>query len=207
MMNDYKPNSHAYREEQKKAPADRKVEKVVKGAVKAKKKSEVRKFTDVFISEDAANVKSYILMDVLIPTIKETIVDIIKDSVDMIFLGGTGRSGNKHSRGSTASYVSYRDYSRRDDRRRHESSRSDSRFDLDELIFASKGDAEAVLEQMENIIDDYGMVRVSDLYDLADLSAPYTGNRYGWTSLRNAYSERVRGGGYILRLPKPMVID
>ena len=43
----------------------KKVEKVVKGTVKKKKKSEVSKFKDVFISEDANSVKNYIFMDVL----------------------------------------------------------------------------------------------------------------------------------------------
>ena len=61
-MEDYKSNSHRSKEELKK----KEVGKVVTGEVKTKKKTEVRKFADTFISEDIANVKSYILMDVLI---------------------------------------------------------------------------------------------------------------------------------------------
>ena len=65
-MQDYKPNSHRFREEQKQlAPVEKKkVEKVVKGSVKTKKKGNLSKISDVLISEDANNVKSYILMDV-----------------------------------------------------------------------------------------------------------------------------------------------
>ena len=60
---DYKPNSHKYKEEQKNLPAERKkVEKVVTGKVKTKKKSEASKLKDVFISEDVSNVKSYICL-------------------------------------------------------------------------------------------------------------------------------------------------
>ena len=50
---DYKPNS------QRLPDKPRKAEKVVSGPVKRKKKSEASKLKDVFISEDATNVKSY----------------------------------------------------------------------------------------------------------------------------------------------------
>ena len=49
-MEDYKPNSHKSREEQQTAKAsEKKVEKVVSGSVKARKKSELQKIADVFI--------------------------------------------------------------------------------------------------------------------------------------------------------------
>lgn len=42
---DYKPNSHKYKEEMK----EKKVEKVVKGKVRRKKKSSMTKFADVLL--------------------------------------------------------------------------------------------------------------------------------------------------------------
>ena len=103
-MQDYKPNSHRFREEQKSlAPVEKKkVEKVVKVSVKTKKKGSISKLYDVLISEDANNVKSYILLDVLVPTVKKAIVDIVTDAVNMIFLGGTGRSKTT----SSSNYIS-----------------------------------------------------------------------------------------------------
>ena len=49
----YTPNSHKYKEEQKRAAAteEKRVVKVAKGPVKTKK-NEVRKLADIFISED-----------------------------------------------------------------------------------------------------------------------------------------------------------
>ena len=42
LIEDYKPNSHKYKEEQKKmaVPEEKKVEKVITGTAKSKKKSE-----------------------------------------------------------------------------------------------------------------------------------------------------------------------
>ena len=196
---DYKPNSHKYKAESTDIP-EKKVEKVVTNTVKTRKNN-ARKFTDVFISEDAASVKSYVVMDVLIPAIKKAISDIVTNGIDMILYGDSGRS----RRSSNISHVSYRNYydDRRDDRR---DTRIKNKFDYDDLVFETRGDVEAIRERMDDIIDRYGFVTVADLYDMADLTAPYTSNKYGWTNIRNAEPVRVRDG-YILKLPKAMPID
>ena len=191
-------NSHRAKEEQKTSLAEKKVEKVTTGKVKTKKRSEGSKLKDVFISEDVRDVKSYIFLDVLVPAIKNAIVDIVTDGVNMIF--GTGKKRSS----SSSNYVSYRDYSRRDDRSR--ASRSSSRFNYDDLIFESRGEAENVRDQMDAMIDRYGVVTVADMYDMADISAPYTSNKYGWTNLRNADIVRVRDG-YVIKLPRAVPID
>lgn len=195
---DYKPNSHKYKEEQKNPTTERKkVEKVVTGKVKTKKKSEVSKFKDVFISEDVSNVKSYIVMDVLIPAAKKAISDIVRDGIDMILYGDTHRRSNS----SGASYVSYRSYSDRDRRNDRPSSRSRVGYNYDDIILETRGEAEDVLDRMSELIDTYDVVSVADLYDLVGKSCNYTDNKYGWTNIRNAEPIRVRDG-YLLKLPK-----
>lgn len=213
-LQNYKPQSHKYKSDQQSAtkPAageERpKVNKVVTGEVTKRKKSPATKFADIFISEDAANVKSYIFMDVLVPAIKKAISDIVTDGIDMILYGGTGRSRRRSGGGVNATYVDYTNRSYRDDRRREDDRyRSRSMYDFDDIEFKKITDAEDVLEGLEALIDAYGMARVSDLYDLVGMSCEYTANNYGWTSLGgNARPERIRGGGYVLRLPRPMPI-
>lgn len=200
-MNEIKPNSHKYKEEQK--ANEKKIEKVVSGKVRTKKKNGIHKLTDVFISEDAANVKSYIFMDVLVPAIKKATSDIIKDGIDMILYGES-----RSRKGGSRSYVSYASYSDRRDDRRYDSERRRSRsaLDFDDIIFDTRGEAEAVLDQMIEIIERYGAVTVADMYDMVDLTAPYTANRYGWTSLRNADPVRTRDG-WTIKLPRATPID
>lgn len=200
--NIYKPNSHAYKEGQKNAPPEKKVEKVVSGKVKTKK-NEVRKFTDIFIAEDVGNVKQYIFMDVLVPALKKAVSDIVRDGVDMLLYGESGRS--KRS-GGNGNYVSYRSYSDpRDNDRYNHRERSSSRLNYDDLIFENRGQADLVLDSMNDIIDTYGFVTVADLYDLCDLTAPYTGCDYGWTRLGSAEPVRTRDG-YVLKLPRAIPI-
>ena len=203
MNEEYKPNSHKFREGQAEALTDKKIEKVVRGKVKTKPRSGMSKITDVFISEDASNVKSYIVMDVLVPAVKKAISDIVRDGIDMILYGES--RGRRSS--TSSSYVSYRDYSRSDDRDRDRfrDSRTRSGYNHDDIILESRGEAEEVLTRMDELIDTYGVVSVADLYDLIGKSCEYTDNKYGWTNIRNAEPIRVRDG-YMLKLPKALPI-
>lgn len=200
-MEEYKPNSHTYKEKrnetsEKRAP----VEKVVNGVVKTKKQNEFKKLTDVFISEDVHNVKSYILMDVLVPAIKDAIEDIITNGIRMILRGETGA----RKTGSGASKISYRDYydGKKEDRR-YSTTRTKTGYGYDEVILETRVEAEEVITRMDEIIDTYGFVRVADLYDLVGVTHEYTDNNYGWTNIRNAKVVRVREG-YLLEMPKAL---
>ena len=198
-MQEYVSNSHKSKQEAA-AEEKKEIKKVVSGKVKTKK-NDGRKFANIFISEDAANVKSYVFMDVLVPAIKKAVVDIVTDGINMVFYGDTNGGGRSKNRsGNKVSYRAYYDDDRRD--RRDSGTRVGNRFDYDDLIFDSRGEAEAVLSQMDEVIDRYDFVTVADMYDMADLTAPYTANKYGWDNLRNAEVIRERGGGYIIKLPK-----
>lgn len=199
-MEEYRSNSHRSKELPATDSNEKRVQKVVTGKAKTKK-NEARKFVDTFISEDAKNVKNYIFLDVLVPAIKKAVSDIVTDGISMILYGDTGSHKSKSS--NKVSYRSYYD-DKRDSRR--DNYRSSSRFDYDDIVFESRGEAELVREQMVELIDRYGFVTVADMYDMADLTSPYTANKYGWTNIRNAEVVRTRDG-YILKLPKAMPID
>lgn len=87
-MEEYKTNSDKSRQEQ----SEKKVEAVISGKAKTRKKGEMQKFADVFIAEDANNVKSYILLEVIVPAIKKAISDIVTTGIDMILYGEAGRT-------------------------------------------------------------------------------------------------------------------
>jgi hypothetical protein len=205
-MPDYKPNSNKYKKEQEELREERRVSKVVQGNVKVKKKTDIRKFAEGFISEEAENIGSYIVMDVLFPAIKNTILDIITGSAEMLF--GTGGSRRRSGRSTVdrVSYVNYNDRYRDRDRRPSENVRHNA-CDFDDIVVDSRGEAEEVLAQLDAMIDTYKVARVSDLYDLVGITGPHTANRYGWTNLRNAEAVRLRDGGYLIKLPRAVPID
>ena len=74
------------------------------------------------------------------------------------------------------------------------------RKNVDNILFDSRETAENVLEASKEIINKYGVVTIADMYDLAGLDAPYTGQKYGCVDLKEARIIRVRQG-YELVLP------
>ena len=204
-MEEYKSNSHKTREKQfsQESVSKKKVEKVISGTVKTKKKNEIKKFADIFISEDAGNVKSYILMDVLIPAIKKAIDDIFTNGIRMLLWGDKEKSSGS----SAASRLSYRRYyDKKDNQRESSNFSSRSLYNYDDIIFDNRGEAEEVLSRMDELISTYNVASVADLYDLVGITGNYTDYRYGWTDIRSASVVRIRDG-YIIKLPKALPLN
>lgn len=194
-------NSHKSRNEKKEIQEEKRAEKVVHGKVKTRENS-MRKLTDVFISEDVANVKNYILFDVVIPSVKKAIYDLIVGALDISLYGGRG--GGKRPTADKVSYTDYNDVSRRDNRS-YDRTRTNSGYSYDDIVLETRGEAEAVLSRMDEIMDEYNIVRVADLYDLVGVTGNFTDNNYGWTNIRNAKIVRVHDG-YKIDMPRALPI-
>lgn len=194
-MDNFKSNSHKAREERPRA------EKVVTGNVSVVKKKGFSKFMSSFMGEERSgdDIKSHILDDLVIPTIKDAIMDTVG-----ILLGRGRYSGSRRDR-PIADRVSYgKFYS--DSGSRTTPARTSTVFNTDEVVFGNKGDAEFVLDRLYEMLEQYKVVRVTDFYDLAGVTADYTAQRYGWSSLHGSRVERVRDG-YIVELPRAMALD
>lgn len=190
-MDEYKSNSH-----KSKAEAEgKRIEKIVTGKVTSKKRSHLQKLTDLLVPEDIDSVKNYILMDVIIPGIKDGIFDAIRT----ILYGGKGGHGKPSTK------VQYRNYygSGRDG---GTSNRNRNNYDYNDIVLDDRGEAEEVLMRMDELLDTYGVVSVADFYDLVGVVGNYTDGKYGWTNLRNASVVRGRDG-YKIRLPKALPLD
>ena len=193
-----KPNSHKYKEEQKQ---EAKNDTVISGSASRKKKSEVSKLANSIVSEDASNIKNYILDDVLIPSLKKTIFDMVTNGIDLLLYGEVRDNKGRRSSSGRVSYVDYYDKSSSRDGVRQ--ARSRSSYDFDDIEFDSFAEADAVLYRMQEQIDRFdGCVSVADMYEFSGLEANFTDYKYGWTSLRGVQPYRTRSGKYILKMPK-----
>lgn len=198
-MKQYQSNSDKERQEASRQ-SEKKVEAVVVGTAKTRKKGELQKFVNEFVPENFSIIKSDILRNIIVPSLKKAVSDIVKVGIDMILYDGKQTQSSK---------VSYRNYYDRDNDKVRAGS-SINRFnnlDYDDILFETRGDAETVLDAMNDIISQYGIVTISDLYDLARVpNDNFTLNRYGWSSISGACAIRVRDG-YILKLPRAIPIN
>jgi Mn-dependent DtxR family transcriptional regulator len=75
----------------------------------------------------------------------------------------------------------------------------------DSITFRTKKEADDVLEAINDILNNYEYIAVSDLKDLLGIPPKYTDSKLGWTS-RAGINIRESGDTYILDVPKPMLL-
>lgn len=201
-MEEYKTNSHKSKEVTKQHA----IEKVVSGRVRVKKqrKGNLEKAAEIFTGQDLNSVKEHLIKDVLFPNIQKLLYDTITNGADTIIYGGKGK--NKRSDGTRVSYWrSYDSGSGSNNEKQTYSGRGI--YNFENLLFEKKQDAEAVLDSMQEIIDQFGVVSVADLYDLADVTIDNTtASNYGWKSIASAKSVATPDG-WILSLSKPIYLN
>ncbi len=202
-MVDYKslqPNSHKFKEDSK----EKHLQRIAKGRVITKKRSFGEKLGDMFIADTPEqSIGQFVLYDILVPTIKETIADIVTRSVEMLFYGSSGKP-RRYGNGSIINYGSYSSGNRSTRPANYANPRMGRQYE--HIIFESRADAEETLDMLCELISQYGSVSISDLNELAGLqSNGYTDQYYGWTNLAAASVMRVRENGqtlYTITLPR-----
>lgn len=195
-MIEYAGNSNKQKEEVKK---EKVIKQVAKGKVQTRKETKLGNLINKFIVSDLRTVSEYVVKDILIPSAKRTLGEMLNNGIDMMLYGEV----KPKRRSTSSSRVSYASYYDRDDRTiRRDSNIGRARTSSHDVLLETRVEAEEVLNTLDDLIDQYGVVSVADLYDLVGLtSTNYTDNKYGWTDLRHAEVRRDRDG-YLLRMPK-----
>ena len=178
------------------------VERVVKTPARIDQGSLGKQALQAFFAEDIKEVANYILWDIALPSVKNAVSDIFTSGIDRLLFGGDG--GPQRSR-SSKTYTSYanRTYGRRETPTERTYTQRDRReHNLESIIFATRSEAEDVLNHLIGICDQYDVATVGDLYGMAGISQSYTDENWGWRDLRSGRAVRARNG-YILDLPKP----
>ena len=212
-------NSYEAREKRSKVDSEEKLAPIVKRSdVIVKKEGIGKKVKKAFISDDAKDVTSYIIFDVLVPGIKDGIFATLER---MFYGGGSYYSSRRDDRDSyygreRTSYSSYykrgRDRDRRDRDYYDDRDRRTEKVDYRNIVIRIQGPrqkdveeakekAEDIVKTLRNYIHDYDSVPVARLLDLIGVAGEYTDNNIGWTRESDIGMKRVRDG-YLIDVPE-----
>lgn len=215
-MDDFPSNSQSRqrprREEQQAVVAPKKVDKVVEGVVVQRKKPLGKRMREIFLGGDNRSVLEFVIQDVIVPNIRDMVFEAGQQGLERSLYGESQsfRRGIGPRPGDPRRTTNYNGVTRGGPRDRSNdrqmSQRARATHDFGELVISSRPEAEAVLDGMFEYLNNYEVVPVSVLYELAGVSGQFTDNRWGWTDLRSTTVRRVRDG-WLLDLPRPEAID
>lgn len=193
-----------------------KVNPVITGTVVQRKKSLGKKLAETFTGDDSRSVLDYVLLDVFVPAAKDLMADVITQTVEVKLFGSARsrtRRGSSYSSPYGSSYTPYNKVARvgnspepRERDRDRPSLRGRETLRYDEVVLATRRDAEAVISALIDLIERFDTATVANLWDLLDKTGEYTDAKYGWDDLSDADVKRVRDG-YLLVFPRPIPVD
>jgi hypothetical protein len=183
------------------------IKKIVDTA-KTRKKPIYKRISGMFIGGSAKSASDYVVFDVMIPAAKDMIVEAGSSMIERIIFGDSRRGrrgGATPPPGGAQGFFNYnKPYtvaSQQEAPRLSRQARAQHNFD--EIILATRLEAEEVLENLYEIVSHYDVVTVADLYKMVGVSSNHVDTTWGWTDLTGAGVSKVRGGGFLLDLPGP----
>jgi hypothetical protein len=184
---------------------------VAKGKGKVSSNAGKLKVSDIFLPDDVGSIKEYLLVEVIVPKIKDSILSVVETLL-------YGHSVGVRKRRPYGMKVSYRDYY--DDDRFAYSGRSNrpanpyrsnfGRFHNTDVSYETEEDALDALEYLRDIESRGHVIRVQDVYDYIGESAPWTSNDWGWYRLGRVDAIEVEIDDelrWILTLPKAIPVE
>lgn len=205
-ISDYPSNSNKSKTEKKDQPHEKKIQKVVSNGVTINKKRFFNKFKNSMVSEDVGTVGEYVVKDIILPTIKDLIFNAARGALEMILYGNaSGRNGRgknvPYNSISTNSGVYRYDVSRNNQNNKNNRQPPIDYFDVNNVGFKTRADAEMVLDSLRTVLEEYPTVSITDFYDAFDTSAPYTANNYGWSNLSGDIKIKPYRGEWYIDFP------
>jgi hypothetical protein len=205
---DYQSNADKAKEEP--VVPDKKIEKIVTGEVILKQKSIGRRLKDVFFGGDLKQSAKYVTSDVILPRLRDLIVDTASKGVARVVYGESDFRRRPVDYRPKVQYNNplWRPEQYRDPREvRGRAFLPDQhpyrqqKRDASNVILKSRAEAERVVETLINAVEKYESASFADLCEMIGWPSTPIDNSWGWTYLTNVQIRQVREG-YLIDLPQ-----
>lgn len=184
------------------------IDPVVDSAAKVQRPA-TRRFLDHLFAESPKALARKVARDVIEPRVKAGLEEALNSFIAGMFWGDSSNRPISSMRGTVlrGGNVSYNSMS-------NPSAMSQARAAIPaqraigsyhDIALPTQQEAEIVLANMYEILNEYRRVAVADLYEIAGLSSETSDNGYGWTNLDGARINKTRNG-FSLELPRPSLL-
>lgn len=188
-------------------PPKKKVEQVVSGAVQVKRPAG-RRILDYVFAESPKEIGAKIGRDIVVPRIKAGVEEALGSFLHGMLWGGgaagkmpTGVISGQIMRPGGA--TQYHNITTLGAQAPNPSLKPVGTYQ--DLRLPSQQFAEILLANLYDLLNQYRLVSVADLYEAAGITPGTSDGNYGWTSLDGARISKERDG-YRLELPRPSLI-
>jgi len=186
---------------------------VASGLVAKAPRPMTRRFLDYVFAESPQDLVKRIARDTLVPRAKAGVEEALQNFIHGMFWGqgspplsnivkgtvlrGGGMNYNAISTGSALQQAQAQAAGTPTPNR--------SSGGYEDLVCPTQEVAERLLAQLYEVFNQYRVVAVADLYEMANITPATSDNSFGWLSLDGARITKERNG-YVLALPRPTLI-
>ena len=164
----------------------------------AEPKKGLAKFAHDFFAADAKSIRDYIL-SVLDQNVRKILSEAGNGVINMLLYG--------KEKAAEQSRVKKVNYSGRFDEEDVPVKEFGKRPTFTSIQMQSRSDCEAILKQAMTYLKRYPVIRVSDIFEWADIHTDnYMANDYGWNSVDKFEIVPIKNG-WELRMPRPIPLD
>lgn len=176
---------------------------------KKKKKSYGQRFKDLIFVAGPEEVKESLIEDVIKPSIRDFIADMLYTAVDVAVYGrsGGGRKRRKGGRVTVRNDRELTDYNGVFGNRKKP--KKTNGYDFRDVMFDDRRDADLAFDDLYDMLCEKNVVDVATYYDIARehngrvlVEEDHTDRDWGWRSL-DGTGYHHDADGYALILPKP----
>ena len=164
-----------------------------------------QKFAMLFVEESGDSIKEYVISDLIIPAIKDSIIGAIE-----MLLYGTARSRSSKHGTSSSGYTPYNKYAASSPTRSSAvQTKSQGSYNINQyrdITYDTRAEAEDVYHTLLDLVNDsdYHQATIADFFDASEISIDnnYIFDDWGWKELPEKYPVRhAPGGRFYLDMP------
>lgn len=192
------------------APPKKEIKPVVSGAKKVQRPAS-RRFFDYLFAESPKDLAKKVGRDVVVPRVKAGFEQAFNEFLaGMLWGNGMNRPPSNIVAGAVirpGGGINYQGISTQASSltQARQAVVNQSSGNYQDLVLPTQQFAETLLSNLIDLMNQYRVVAVADLYELAGMTPAISDNSYGWTSLDTARISKVREG-FLLELPRPSLI-